>query len=262
MNVMNVMNVMNETVTNVNVNVNVNIVGKLILPTEVYLTGKKSLGRDIYSVDGISFQDSTDQDAEKVRVDLEVVKRSGTLSLNEEYLPLADFSSCSVRTYSDWMCRGDGNDRIMTFVAESRNIGHILKNMTFTPYFNGNQDEVMIIIYEGQGGDCLDAAEHSGMTIYHGCTHHVGYINLPPAKDTKLLPGATKSGLSQWEFGNICDSIFSLFGRSYVLLGLSIGGIVLLLVLVVIFYFKCISNSKRKAKSSCPDQTEDFSSRV
>jgi hypothetical protein len=226
-------------------NVN-NVVGELIVPTEVYLTGKKSLGRDIYSIDGISFRDSRDQEADTVRVDIEVVRSSGTLTLNEEYLPLADFSSCSVRTYSDWNCHGDGKGRIMTFVAESRNVDHILKNMTFTPYFFGEQDEIMVSIYEGEGGDCLDAAEHLGVTIYQGCTHHEAYVYIPLPKDTKLLPGATKGGLSQWELDNIWDSIFTAFGRSYLLVGLSIGGIVLFLVLAFIFYCKCISNRKRK----------------
>jgi hypothetical protein len=176
------------------------------------------------------------------------VGESGSLTLNEEYLHLADFELCIVRTYSDWKCQGDGKGRIMTFVAESRNIDHILKNMTFTPYFIGQQDEVTVSIYEGEGGDCLDAAEHSGITIDQGCTHHVGYISIPLPKDTKLIPGAIKEGDSQWGLDSIWDSIFTIFGKSYLLLGLSIGGIILVLILVVIFYFKCISRRKPKVE--------------
>jgi hypothetical protein len=248
--------------TNVN-----NTVGELIVPTEIFLTGKKSLGRDIYIINGITFQDTSDQDADTVRVDIEVVNQSGTIALNDEYLPLADFESCSVRTYSGWTCHGDGRGRIMTFVAESRNIDHILKDMTFTPYFFGEQDEIMVSIYEGEGGDCLDGAEHSGATIYQGCTHHVEYVSIPLPKDTKVIPAGTrKSVLSQWEFDNICETIFTAFGKSYLLLGLAIGGIVLFLVLAVVLYCKCTSSRNRKSNKksapSRPGQTENESSRI
>ena len=171
--------------------VNVNDIPTLVVPDEIYLTGvKSSQGRDIYIVNGIRLDDSKDRNVDKVRVEIEVKGKSGDVQLNEEYLHLAEFSLCSLRSYSDWKCRGNGNGRLMTFIAEPGNVDLILSDMIYTPYFLKTDDQIVVRVYDGEGGDCLDAAEHvlygnAQVSVHPRCTLIMGSIYIPQPSDTK-----------------------------------------------------------------------------
>lgn len=226
---------------------------ELVVPSEIYLTGEKSpQGRDMYIINGIHLDDSKDRNVDKVRVEIEVVRGSGDMQLNSEYLELANFADCSVRRYSNWKCRGNGKGRIMTFIAEPGNVDSILSDMIFTPYFYDEQDEIIISIYDGEGGDCLDAEEHrlygnAQLSVHQRCTCTQGSIRIPKPSDTKLLPGAgdldTKGDMNFLQ--RTWTTVFGWFGNSYI--AVAVFGIVFLIILGIV---GCCYMRYRKRKTA------------
>ena len=234
--------------------VNVNDVPTLVVPDEIYLTGEKSSqGRDIYIVNGIHLDDSKDRNVDKVRVEIEVKGKSGDVQLNQEYLHLAEFSLCSLRSYSDWKCRGDGNGRSMTFIAEPGNVDLILSDMTYTPYFLKTDDQIVVRVYDGEGGDCLDAAEHvlygnAQMSMHPRCTLIMGSIYIPKPSDTKRFPGEEEEVVERNFFQKAWDAVFAVFNKNWFLVGILGFSILVMTVLVVCCYMRCRTKKSQQGK--------------
>ena len=145
--------------------------------------------RPRYLVGGIQLKDAMDKNIDRVRVD--VWAANGTIQLWDEHLDLADFESCAGRPYSVWQCFGDGQrNRNMTFLAEPEDVALILKNMLYTSFFWGANDTVIVRVFDGSGGSCLDELEHqqreeamvdptsSFFTIHEGCFSSLAEIHV------------------------------------------------------------------------------------
>jgi hypothetical protein len=136
-------------------------------------------------IQGIRVVDTRDLDMEYIRVD--VTSKLGKLTLNPQYLHLADFDSCRSRysyEMSDWNCVGTGHrDRRLTFVVLPSQVEWILQDLQYRSLMPGYPDQVEIRVYDGEGGDCLTTAEHvqrNGTSIHHGCTRVTASVSIPP----------------------------------------------------------------------------------
>jgi hypothetical protein len=111
-------------------------------------------------VEGLEIMDVDDRNIDRIRVD--IWTRNGTLTIGDEYRDLADFDSCSDRTYSSWQCHGGRGDaaRNMTFVAEPDAVALILENLQYDAFNWDTSDEIVVRIFDGSGGPCLDEQEH------------------------------------------------------------------------------------------------------
>ena len=261
--------------------VNVNDIPLLVVPEEIYLTGERSSQeRDIYIINGIHLNDSKDRNVDKVRVELEVLGKSGELELNEEYLYLAEFSECSIRSYSAWKCRGkNGSGRVLTFVAEPGDVDFILSDMRYTPYFLKSDDQIVVRVFDGQGGECLDAAEHkrwignnatsasiataksssaAQKSIHQRCTLTMSAIYIPKPEDAKRYPGEEKKIPKRNSIQKVWDNFFSLFNNNYILVGILGISILLVLIVVVCCCLRCRAKKrgqKGRSKNGCSSQT-------
>lgn len=113
------------------------------------------------TVHGIQVMDNDlDLNMDHVRVD--VLTKDGTVTLNSLYWVLADSESCAQRSYS-WQCIGSGPaaNRRLTFVAIPGDISLILQNIMYKSFgTSGSPGEIVVRIYDGVGGSCLDESEH------------------------------------------------------------------------------------------------------
>jgi len=129
-----------------------------------------------------------DMNVDRVRVDIWAT--NGTLALLD-YAALADFAPRRHRNDPSWQCHGDPNgSRNMTFLAEPDSVTQLLSSLQYEGFFWDQGDIIVIRIYDGSGGACLDEDEHSRGTIFDGCYEIVAEIKVPPIskveKDFKL----------------------------------------------------------------------------
>lgn len=142
-------------------------------------------------VEGLEIMDVNDRDIDRIRVD--IWTWNGTLTIGDEYRDLADFDSCADRTHSSWQCHGgrDGAGRNMTFVAEPDAVALILNNLQYDAFYWDTSDEIVVRIFDGSGGPCLDEQEHQKRfstsddlfhpyyTIHEQCNHATATIFVP-----------------------------------------------------------------------------------
>ena len=131
-----------------------------------------------------------DRNVDKVRVT--VWSENGSLYLNEGFLELADFNDCSSRylykSDSNWKCQGRGqSDRNMTFVAQPDDVNKLLNGMVYSPFYDDQEDFIYIMIFDGQGGDCLVKAEHEMYgnvisSVRNGCLNARARIHVPTSQ--------------------------------------------------------------------------------
>lgn len=121
-------------------------------------------------VKDVVLDDTADYNIDRVRVDVWAL--NGTLSImSDDIRQMADFESCSNRPvvpssrsspYSHWYCFGDGiTDRNMTFLATPDNVSVILSNIRYDAFFWDQEDAIIIRIFDGVGGPCLQEEEHN-----------------------------------------------------------------------------------------------------
>lgn len=107
---------------------------------------------------GIAFEDDPrDFSMDRVRVD--VSADHGNVSLASPLRSLADFDSCRSRSLSAWRCV-DGPARSITFVALPDYVSLILRHLEYSRLSPGDADEIVVRVFDGAGGMCLDNAEH------------------------------------------------------------------------------------------------------
>lgn len=111
--------------------------------------------------------DMADFNIDRIRVDLWV--NSGTLTIANDYLPLADFGSCRASERQallgmdavSWSCHGNGiANRNMTFLATPDNASQILTHVEYHGFHWDQADEVVIRLSDGVDGSCLSQKEH------------------------------------------------------------------------------------------------------
>jgi hypothetical protein len=167
---------------------------------------------------GIDFSDPLDFNLDRVRVDVRA--NIGLLTLQEEHRDLADFESCRRRDYSAWQCGGTGyRNRRMIFVAIPDDIPFIFRNLGYESLKPGAEDEIMINIYDGSGGMCLDEREHlvhssalggNFTSVRNGCFHIQKNITVTGYEVKNGIPGGESSGLLGFSGGlsSTADFIF------------------------------------------------------
>ena len=149
------------------------------------------------TVTGLQLLDS-DQNIDRVRVD--IWAWNGTITIQDDYLALTDFESCADRNFSPWQCFGDGSaNRNMTFLAEPDDASLILSNLQYDAFSWNTQDMIVVRVFDGIGGPCLDEQEHlitrrftttdnpiddpaikMLRTIHDGCYEITANIEIPP----------------------------------------------------------------------------------
>ena len=145
----------------------------------------------------ISVFDEQDYDLNLIRVD--VWAEFGRLTLNPDNRGLADFVTCQSRTESSWQCFGTGSaDRHMTFLAVPSHLVLILKDLVYAGFSPGTEDMVQVVVFDGEGGDCLSSREHEehtrimndighqpfiGVTSFNGCYRLEASITVPETSE-------------------------------------------------------------------------------
>jgi len=135
----------------------------------------------------VFLDDAADFNLDRVRVD--VWASSGRLTLTSRFKSLADFDTCSGRTYSAWQCNGDGmDDRNMTFAAFPGHVGMILKTIVYDGFDASSADKLVVRVSDGVGGDCLSKEEHERFrdpfgnevtSVHRGCFQQVMEVDIP-----------------------------------------------------------------------------------
>jgi hypothetical protein len=149
-----------------------------------------------------SLLDESDLNLNRVRVDLTV--QHGRISLRSETVHLADFDFCNLRSYSAWQCTKDGvNKKRISFVAVPGDVSDILAGLFYEGFVPGNEDNLVMDVYDGVGGQCLDDREHEAWnnhwrtdsssqpsTLFRGCYHVQSSVKIPSTS----ISGENKSG--------------------------------------------------------------------
>lgn len=133
----------------------------LLAPMNVFVApvidSSGATARPVASVEGLELQDP-DLNMDRVRVD--IWAENGTLTIQKEFLRLADFESCSTRS-SAWQCHGTGlANRNMTFLAEPDDASKIFSSLQYNAFFWDQEDVIVVRVYDGSGGPCLKEEEH------------------------------------------------------------------------------------------------------
>ena len=156
----------------------------------------------IYNFSFPTLIDEADLNLNRVRVDLAVLH--GRISLRSESSSLADFDFCNRRSYSAWQCTSDGlNKKRISFVAIPGDVAEILAGLSYQGFVPGNEDALVMDVYDGVGGQCLDEREHQAWksswstesssqfsSLSRGCYHVQSQITIPSIS----ISGGTKSG--------------------------------------------------------------------
>ena len=243
---------------------NVNDPPTLTAPLRANATDKVTFfgGRRSFVVDGIHLDDDKDRNVDKVRVD--VWATNGTLTLNQDVLHLAEFSSCSIRSYTDWKCRGRGDkDGNMTFLATPDHVNLLLAGMTYQPHFRNIRDTITVRVHDGMGGDCLDREEHlrygnDVLSQHHGCY---------TVQATILVPTPAEAGVQDDDDADNALGVPEIFGVPiaailfWALAGAILYGIVFCLYRCVTEFCCCCcrphnnnnNNNNNKARRRSPE---------
>jgi len=139
-------------------------------------------GYPIAYLEGVQLEDP-DRNVDRVRVD--VWANNGSLAFSD-YATLADFTPRKNRGNSNWQCHGDpSGSRNMTFLAEPDSVSQILSSLRYEGFFWDQEDAILIRMYDGSGGACLDEDEHSRGTIHDGCYEIIAKVKVPPISMTE-----------------------------------------------------------------------------
>ncbi|GAX20503.1 hypothetical protein FisN_24Hu247 [Fistulifera solaris] len=112
-----------------------------------------------------------------------------------------------MRSYSAWQCTKDGvNKKRISFVAVPGDVSDILAGLSYEGFVAGNEDKLVMDVYDGVGGQCLDKREHEAWnnnwrtdsssqasTVFRGCYHVQSSIKIP----STTISGESKSGGSK-----------------------------------------------------------------
>ncbi len=176
----------------------------LLAPTQAIAAQDQPSGlgaRPTYVVDGVKLLDTVDQNIDRVRIN--VWAFNGTLTLNREYLHLADFESCLDRYYSSWQCIGSGDhNRNMTFLAEPSNVELILSQLQYDAFYVDQSDEIVIQAFDGAGGQCLDPKELTSYLDEHGQSFQTVQNGCFAVQANVLVPAIARKAWNQMGHGN------------------------------------------------------------
>lgn len=211
-----------ETIEQELIAVHVNHVPLLRTPTHAVISEDQPTGlgaRPCLYLEGIQLLDDLDFNIDRVRVDLWAY--NGTLSISN--LDRADFSSCrsserqALLGSTNWGCFGDGvANRNLTFVATPDDVTWILSRVNYSGFYWGQEDQVVIRIYDGVDGSCLSQKEHRLVPYHDGhyhtihnndCFEVIATISIPAVAVQDFKGNYVKEFLDVGDFG-IADAVF------------------------------------------------------
>jgi len=181
---------------------NVNHPPELLVP-QASVQQAKSItdGKPMAIISGVEVLDD-DKDVNHVRVDLEV--ETGALTLNENFRGLADFDSCRFRWQLGWRCVGSGvGDRKMAFLAKPSHVKSILTELEYDSLLDHKDDNLLISVFDGIGGDCIADYEQTFSTerigpkltrypsVQDGCYLQRAFVDIVGIPDDFADPGSS-----------------------------------------------------------------------
>jgi hypothetical protein len=127
-------------------------------------------------IEGVHLDDP-DRNIDRVRVDIWTL--NGTLAI-QNYLDLADFGARTIPSRPTWQCHGNpkGSSN-MTFLAEPNSVSLILSSLQYEGHHWNQEDSIVIRIYDGSGGPCLEEEEHKYNSIHDACFEIVATMTVP-----------------------------------------------------------------------------------
>ena len=200
-----------------------------------------------------------DLNIDRVRVD--IWSWNGTVTVQDEYRPLVDFSSCHDRVFSAWQCLGDGiANRNMTFLAEPTDAALILSNIQYDAFSWNSRDLIVVRVFDGIGGPCLDPSEHqsstessytfqmfddpeiaSFKTLHENCYQVTANIEIPPL------------GLPEHQGEDLVGFAgFDKFQSTHIVFWVTVSAVVLALCYCIPTCIKC---SARRGRRIFPDDS-------
>lgn len=111
-----------------------------------------------------------DLDVDIIRVKIDTIN-GGLITLMTSIIPKLDFISFTY-CYGQiaWQCTGDGyDDSSMSFVGLPSDIEIALNGMQYQNPYPDVTDYVEIILYDGEGGECLSKTQLGSGSIRNGC---------------------------------------------------------------------------------------------
>lgn len=127
-------------------------------------------------IEGVHLDDP-DRNIDRVRVDIWTL--NGTLAI-QNYLDLADFGARTIPSRPTWQCHGNPNGSSnMTFLAEPYSVSLILSSLQYEGHHWNQEDSIVIRIYDGSGGPCLEEEEHKYNSIHDACFEIVATMTVP-----------------------------------------------------------------------------------
>jgi hypothetical protein len=176
----------------------------LVIPKMVTVPAKQptSVGaRPIATIQDVHLEDS-DRNVDRVRVDIWTF--NGTVALGN-YHEQADFTPRTNRSRPYWQCHGDPKgSRNMTFLAEPDSVSLILSSVQYEGFHWNQEDSIVIRIYDGNDGPCLEEDEHKYNSIHNGCYEIVATMSIPAIAQTPRKFNIRNVSMLQISFWLLC----------------------------------------------------------
>lgn len=143
--------------------------GDVFTVTAVSFVGDDNPGAAL-ELNGFSIIDA-DLGVDPIRVTVQSSSQQGLITLNTDALAALDFNSDRYCFSSPhWTCTGDGTlSTEMSFVAMPSSVQRALNGMRYESLVPDSTDTLLITLYDGQGGDCLTAAQLGAGSVRSGC---------------------------------------------------------------------------------------------
>lgn len=92
----------------------------------------------------------------------------------------------------------------MTFLAEPDSVSLLLSNVQYEGFHWNQEDTIVIRIYDGSGGPCLEEDEHKYNSIHNGCYEIVAAMSIPAIAQTPKDFSIQDVSMLQLSFWLLC----------------------------------------------------------
>lgn len=176
----------------------------LVIPKMVTVPAEQPTNvgaRPIATIQDVHLEDP-DRNIDRVRVDIWTF--NGTVALGN-YYEQADFTPRTNRSRPHWQCHGNPKgSRNMTFLAEPDSVSLILSSVQYEGFYWNQEDSIVIRIYDGNEGPCLEEDEHKYNSIHNGCYEIVATMSIPAIAQTPKEFNIRNVSMLQMSFWLLC----------------------------------------------------------
>ncbi|CAJ1966997.1 unnamed protein product [Cylindrotheca closterium] len=199
----------------------VNQPATLVLPKAAKLAEVPDFNKigPIASIDEVHLQDP-DLNVDLVRVDIWAY--NGTITI-QDHVELANFEFTSTSSEISWHSHGTPSEsQNMTFVAEPDDASLILSSIQYQGFRWGQEDRIVIRIYDGVGGPCLNRADRKYKSVNDDCFHIMANVFVPAV--TWIPTTLSFESDESFRFNIWVALVLILFGCSCAVLVVQMGG--------------------------------------